>query len=158
LSSPDSNRAAEFPKKSAASNPTRIIQVGSAFWSRNARGRMHPHFVLSPMSHASGKVIVANCTSVKVDDATGQPLPNQDYTCRLQPGVHEWIKLDSIIYYKDAQLWTPDDVTIEARPGTENVSENFVSRELLQSMQHGIVLSTRTPEEVRRFMLSFAKK
>lgn len=141
-----------------ASNPTRLVQVRSVFRSRNAGGVVHPHFVLTPTNHESGTIIVVNCTSIKIDEMTGQPLPNQDYSCRLEPGVHEWIDRDSIIYYKDAQLWTPEDLRIEAQPGTANVSANFITPDLLKSMQYGLLSSRRTPEGVHSFLLSLVQK
>ncbi len=158
MSSPDSSRAAEFQGKGVASNPSRLVEVRSVFWSRNAGGVRHPHFVLTPMQHESEQVIVVNCTSEKLDGANGRPLPKQDYSCRLQVGDHEWITLPSIMFYRGAELWTPREVQTEANPGTANVSEHFVSKELLFRMQRGLLDSRHTPMEVHEFLLSFRKK
>lgn len=74
--------------------------------------------------------------------------PTSDFTVRLEVGSHEFIKVPSVAGYQDAQI--VDVKNIRADRGLHKPLK-AVTPEILKKIQDGVLVSKRTPREVKKY-------
>uniref|UniRef100_UPI0040477DD7 hypothetical protein n=1 Tax=Rheinheimera sp. TaxID=1869214 RepID=UPI0040477DD7 len=113
----------------------------------------HLHFVCSDVHfspHKNGeKVLLVNISSVDPDLYV-------DSTCILQPGDHPFIRHESFVYYKHAELYSPDRITDEVLKGNYDVHQPCTD-ELMQRILDGFAGSREIKRYVQRFYETYCR-
>ncbi|WP_233081092.1 hypothetical protein [Rheinheimera soli] len=113
----------------------------------------HLHFVCSDVHfspHKNGdKVLLVNISTIDPDLYF-------DTTCILKPGEHPFVKHDSFIYYRYAELYSPDRITDEVIKGNFDVHQPC-TEELMQRILDGFQVTREVKRYVQKFYEAHCK-
>lgn len=120
-----------------------MLRAGDTFLLPKFQGGYdHLWIILLDPEPSSGTTIMANMTSWK--------FPYQDSTTVLTAGEHPFIKHDSIVNYGDARTVDAAKIEQSFKIGIGSPQQRC-SAQLLQKIQSGLMVSPRTPNNVKLY-------
>ena len=99
-------------------------------------------WVIATNPNNAGDFAVVSLTSLR---------GSQDQTLILRPGEHPFIKHETCVYYRTAEITTAKELHRRIRHGTAKMKES-VSAELLSEIVKGFTASDFTKNRVRQFI------
>ena len=122
------------------------LHAGDTFHDAQGIHDKHRHlfFVISdPDTFPNDPILIVNCTSSQY---------RCDSTCILIPGEHPFIRTESWVYYKEANLADPA-MFQQALSNALLMPNQSLSVELLDRIRNGAIRSDNTPEVCKELLL-----